>query len=228
MLPRNAKKRNIGILIALNIALLPLLVFAMNSTNYKINADTINSGGNLSNSADYHLGDSAGEAATGEERSANFKSKTAFWHMIPGGSQLGLHCEASTVYMMDYTLGNAGDVSTYTYSTSEKCDITANSSASWDLTMQSSNMTSAKNNLSNSNIFLDTNNDPATAGTITAPTTGISESAGPEYPLNTPATVISGSVLAVGNYTNRPTVSLKHLNSLFDENISGTITITIQ
>jgi hypothetical protein len=217
-------------LLALNLFLLPFFALAMQSQTYRINADTINSGGDLSGSASYHLGDTLGEAATGEERSANFKSKTAFWYMLPAGSQLGLSCEANTVYMADYTLGNAGNANMKTYSVSESCDIDDNSSAPWALTMQSTNMTSAKNNLSNANVLLQTDNNVSSGNTITDRTTGITESSlvDPSGALNTPETVISGDVTASGIYKNRPTVKLKNLNSLFNETISGTITITIQ
>jgi len=221
------KKRKVGILIVLNIAFLPVLVFAMNSQNFKIDADTVNSGGNLSGSGNFRLGDSAGEAATGEERSANFKSKTAFWYMIPDGSQLGLDCQSSDVYMMDYTLGTANDYSLYTFSSSEHCTITDNSSASWSLTMQSTNMTGTKNNLSNANIDLSTNGDVATGNTITTPTTGLTESTG-DNPLDSPKTILTGDVTASGVYENQPTMKLTNLNSLFNETISGSVTITLQ
>lgn len=215
-------------LLALNLFLLPFFALAMSSSNYRINADAIDSGGNLSNSSSYHLGDTLGEAATGEERSANFKSKTAFWYMIPGGSQLGLSCEASDVYVADYTLGDANNYSKYIFSTSEECEVTDNSSAPWSLTMQSTNMTSTKNNLSNDDVFLSTNGDPATGDTITSPTSGIAEPSVSDYSLNAPKTVISGDVTASGVYNNRPTMKITNLNSLFNESISGTIIITIQ
>jgi len=223
------KKINLLIFLLILI-LLPLFSSAMQSQNFQVNADTINAGGNLSGSASYHLGDSLGEAATGEERSANFKSKTAFWYMLPQGSQLGLTCGTSTVYMMDYSLGDINNFSKYTYSVAEQCTITDNSSAAWSLTMQSTNMTGAKNNLSNTNINLATNG-PGHEGdgdTITNPTTGITEATAGDHPLDSVQTIINGSVVADGTYTNRPTIKLKNLNSLFAETISGTVTIIIQ
>lgn len=224
------KLRKTALLLALNLLSLPFLAIGMQSQTYQINADTINSGGNLSGSANYHAGDTLGEAATGEERSANYKSKTAFWYMIPGGSQLGLSCQASNVYMADYTLGTAGDKNLHLFSTSEKCTITDNSDAAWTLTMQSTNMTSAKNNLPNTSVLLQTDSNVTTGNTVTDRTTGITESllVDPSGSLNTPQTVIQGDVTASGVYVNQPTVELKNLNSLFAETISGTVTITIQ
>jgi hypothetical protein len=222
------KLRKTALLLALNLLSLPFLVAGMQSQTYQINADTINSGGNLSGSANYHAGDTLGEAATGEERSANYKSKTAFWYMFPEGSQLGLSCEASDVYMMDYTLGNANDYSKYIFSTSQECVITDNSSAPWSLTMQSTNMTSANNVLSNSNVKLSTDDNVSSGDTITSPTSGIDEASTSDWPLDAPKTVIQGDVTADGSYNNRPTMKLTNLNSLFAETISGTLTITIQ
>jgi hypothetical protein len=217
-------------LLALVFLASPVFALAMQSQTYQINADTINSGGNLSGSAGYHLGDTLGEAATGEERSASYKSKTAFWYMLPEGSQLGLSCQASNVYMDDYTLGTAGDKNLHLFSTSEKCTITDNSDAAWTLTMQASNMTSAKNNLSNANVLLQTDSNVTTGNTVTDRSTGITESlfVDPDGGLDTPKTVIQGDVTASGDYLNRPTVELKNLNSLFAETISGTLTITLQ
>ncbi len=207
---------------------LPACSWAMSSETYKINADTINSGGNLSGSSSYNLGDSLGESAVGVETSANYKSNTAFWHMVSGGAQLGLNCEAANVYMVDYTLGNANNYSKYIFSTSQECVVVDNSSVPWTLTMQSTDMTSTKNNLANNNVFLVTDGAVASGDTITSPTTGISESASSDYSLNTPRSIISGDVTAAGIYNNRPTVKLTNLNSLFNENITGTVTITIQ
>jgi hypothetical protein len=225
---KRKERKNLALLLASIFLLSPFFALAaMQSQTYQINADTINSGGNLSGSANFRLGDTLGEAATGEERSANYKSKTAFWHMIPDGSQLGLSCQASTVYMADYTLGNANNYSKYIFSTSQKCSVTDNSDAPWALTMQSTNMTSAKNTLSNTNVKVAKDGNVATGDTITGPTTGIMEPAG-EDSLDAPKTVISGDVTASGVYDNQPTMKLTNLNSLFNETITGTVTITIQ
>jgi hypothetical protein len=204
---------------------MPFYSLAMQSETYKIPADTVNSGGNLSDSASYNLGDSTGEAAVGVESSTNYKSKTAFWYMLP--SYLDLSCEAVDVYMVDYTLGNADNYSKYIFSTSQECTVVDNSSYAWHLTIQSSNMTSAQNNLANSNIFLSTNGNPSSEDTVTDPITGITEPSTSEYSLNTTRTLISASTSASGTYKNRPTIKLSNLNTLYSETISGTITVTI-
>jgi hypothetical protein len=226
----NIKK--LKIILAILISLLPVLAYAMSSETYMINADTVNSGGNLSSSGSYKLGDSMGEAAIGVGVSGSYKEKTAFWYMLPGGTQLGLNCVSSNVYMADYTLGDANNYSKYIFSTSQKCTITDNTSAPWTLTMQSTNMTSAKNNLSNSNVYLSTDNNVSSGDTITSPTTGISESdlnsSYPANPLNAPQTIDIGDGTASGTYDVRPTMKLTNLNTFYSEAISGTITFTIQ
>ena len=222
----NTKK--LEIILVILISILPVLAYAMSSETYMINADTVNSGGNLSDSETYKLGDSLGEAAIGVESSESYKSKTAFWYMLPGGSQLGLNCEASDVYMADYTLGDENDYSKYIFSTSQDCTVTDNTSAPWTLTMQSTDMTSAKNTVPNTDVFLSTDGNVSSGDTITTPTSGITESSASDYSLNTTRMIISGDASASGDYDNQPTVKLTNLNTLYNEGISGTVTITIQ
>lgn len=54
----------------------------MSSSNYKINADSINAGGEASSSATYKLGDTLGEAVIGEGSSATYKMKAGFQYMV--------------------------------------------------------------------------------------------------------------------------------------------------
>lgn len=220
--------KKLEIILAISILLLPIFAYAMSSESYMINVDSVNSGGSLTSSETYKLGDSLGEAAIGVGASENYKEKTAFWYMLPSNGQLGLSCQASDVYIADYTLGNENNYNKYIFSTSQKCTVTDNSSAPWSLTMQSTNMTSARNNLSNTSIFLSTDGTPASADTITDPTTGIAETSSGEYSLNAVRTIVSGDATASGSYDNRPTIKLTNLNTFYDEGISGTVTITIQ
>ena len=220
--------KKLEIILAISIMLLPVFAYAMSSETFMINADSVNSGGSLTSSETYKLGDSFGEAVVGVGTSEIYKEKTAFWYMLPSNGQLGLSCQSSNVYMTDYTLGDINNYSKYIFSTSQKCVVVDNSSAPWSLTMQSTNMTSANNNLSNTNIFLSTDGTPASADTITSPTTGITETSSGEYSLNAVRTIVSGDAGASGNYDNQPTVKLTDLNTFYNEGISGTITITIQ
>lgn len=69
---------------------LALLVFSvsrvcfaqMSSDSYKINADSLSTGGLESSSASYKLNDTMGEAAIGEGTSASYKTKAGFWYMV--------------------------------------------------------------------------------------------------------------------------------------------------
>jgi len=58
------------------------VIFAMNSTNYKIDADALSAGGSLGNSANFILGDTLGEFTAGESSSASYITKDGFWQMI--------------------------------------------------------------------------------------------------------------------------------------------------
>ena len=200
---------------------------AMSSSNYRIDSDVVGAAGNQSTSSNYKLGDTLGEPIIGDSSSTNYQGRFGFWYMTPGGSQLGLSCQASNVYMLDYSLGNANNYSKYLLSSSENCSVTDNTSAPWSLTVNASNFTSAKNNLSNSSVYLATDGTPGSGDTITSPTTDITESVGPESSLNTTRTIISGGTSASGTYSNRPTFELKNLNNFYNEGITGTITITL-
>lgn len=215
-------------LIVLGIGYAGFCLAEMKSQNFGITADTVNSGGDPATSQNFGMNDSLGEAATGEERSANYKSKTAFWYMMPDNPQLSVDCQSENVYMIDYTLGNADNYNKYLFSSSQKCDVIDNSSAPWSLTMRADDLVSSKNTLPNENVYLVTDGNPALGETVTDPVTGINESAGNDHTLNTDRTVITGDVSANGVYSNRPTIKLTNLNNFYSESLSGTITITIQ
>jgi hypothetical protein len=77
-----------------NWAILIILVFVfslpafqscqaeMSSGNFKINADSLNSGGAPSSSGSYALNDTIGEIATGDGASGTYKMKAGFWQMV--------------------------------------------------------------------------------------------------------------------------------------------------
>ncbi len=54
----------------------------MSSDNYKINADSMNAGGETSSSASYKMNDTIGEIATGVGASATYKVKAGFQYMV--------------------------------------------------------------------------------------------------------------------------------------------------
>jgi hypothetical protein len=68
---------------------------AMRSNNYKINADSIDTGGSLSSSANFKMGDTLGEVVTGEGASASYRMKAGYQYMI--NSYLSLAVDFSSV-----------------------------------------------------------------------------------------------------------------------------------
>lgn len=201
---------------------------AMSSSNYKINSDVLAPGGWQSNSSNYGLGDTLGESVIGEGSSANYSLGAGFWY---GGRSL--NCEASTVYMQDYTLGNPNDYNKKLFTVTEQCEIINYSNSSWTLTIAATNMTGSGNTLSNSNILLATDGNTASGDTVTsavAPASSgtITEPAGPEYSLDSTRTIITGSSTAQGQFNNRPSIKLRNLNLLHIGTISGTLVITLQ
>jgi hypothetical protein len=201
---------------------------AMSSSNYKINSDVLAPGGWPSNSTNYSVGDTVGESVIGEGSSTNYTLGAGFWY---GGRSL--MCQSNDVYMVDYTLGDPNNYNKYLFSTSQSCIVVNNSSASWTLTISSTNMTSVKNNLTNSNIYIATDGavgsgDTVTSATAPAQISAITEPGGPEYSLDSTRTIISGDASAQGQYSNQPTIKLRNLNSLYAETIQGTLTISLQ
>ncbi|HBB36496.1 MAG TPA: hypothetical protein DEB07_03430 [Candidatus Moranbacteria bacterium] len=202
---------------------------AMTSSNYKIDADVIGGAGNTSTSANYRLGDTLGEPVIGEGASASYKTGAGFWYMVALETEpLSLDCEAEDVYMTDYTLGSADNFNTYLFSADQECVATDNTAASWSVSMQSTDMTSASNTIPDENVNLSTNGVIGTSPTITSPALNVTETADGDHPLSSPQDIVSGSASASGDYNVRPSIKLVELNSLHNESTSGTLTITIQ
>jgi len=225
------KKRLIFLIFAY-ASLLPIICLgAMSSSTYTIDSDTVNSGGTPSDSANYSSTGTMGEQGVGESGSSNYGGQAGFWYMVNGGA-LGLTCVAANVYMVDYTLGNANNYSKHLFSSSEKCTVTSNSATPWSLTAISTNMTSAKNNLPNTNVQLATDGNLPSGDTQTSLVagviTGVTEAAGPTCSMNSACTIISGTSSSVGTYDNMPTIQLTNLNSLYSQSLTGTLTITVQ
>jgi len=224
------KKRSLFLICSL--LLLPLACLAaMSSSNYSIDSDTVNSGGTPSDSANYSSTGTMGEQSVGESGSANYGTEAGFWNMGKT-TALGLSCAASNVYMVDYTLGNANNYSKHLFSTSEQCTVSNGSATAWSMTVSSTNMTSAKNNLPNTQVLLATDGNLAAGDTqtslVSGSLTGVTEAVGPTQSLNTAGTIITGTSASIGTYYNQPTLELTNLNSLYSQNLSGTITITLQ
>jgi hypothetical protein len=202
---------------------------AMKSSDYQIDSDVIGGAGNLSSSSDYRLGDTLGEPVIGEGSSEDFVTKAGFWYTVPLVTEaLSLSCESQDVYMTDYTLGSAENFNTYLFSVDQECIVTDNSAASWNLSMQSTDMTSANNLIPDSNVNLSTDGVISTSPTIATPSSNITESASGDHSLDSPRDIISGTTSASGDYNVRPSVKLVELNSLYNESTSGTLTLTIQ
>ena len=92
------------ILIISFIILTPSVAFAaMSSTNYKINADVIGTGGDDGSSANYGLTDTLGQPVIGIGSSTNYKAKQGFWYMI--ATAISLVVDSNTVNLGTLTPG---------------------------------------------------------------------------------------------------------------------------
>jgi hypothetical protein len=76
------KKDFLKFFLSLLFGAIPMLVLAMSSANYQINADSINSGGNLSSSSNFGTFDSIGESFIGNMASTNFAISEGLAPMI--------------------------------------------------------------------------------------------------------------------------------------------------
>jgi len=72
----------LGYIILLLIFLLPLKTLAMSSSDYQINADSINFLGLDSASTNYNLNDTGGEVATGDSTSTHYQDRAGYWPMV--------------------------------------------------------------------------------------------------------------------------------------------------
>lgn len=76
------KKMKLPLLCALSSLVASSCFAAMSSSNYKINADSINAGGDAGSSSSYNLNDTIGEIATGDGASATYKMRAGFQQMV--------------------------------------------------------------------------------------------------------------------------------------------------
>ncbi len=115
----------------------------MQSTNYRIQADSVNFGGGYSSSTNYSLESTAGEIATGDSSSTNFNLKAGYQQMT--GSTISMSAPASVTMspsIPGITGGTANGSTTVT--------VTTDSPAGYTLTIladQSPALTSGPNSI---------------------------------------------------------------------------------
>lgn len=137
---------------------------------------------------------------------------------------------ADAAAMANYTLGNANNYNEKDFTAGEKCTVTdTGHAAAWTLTLQSTNLTGVLNNLSNTNIKLSRDGNPASAPTVVSSTTGITEPAAGNYALDSIQTIIQGAEdTASGTYDVQIRARLESLNNLRSENDDmTTLTFTL-
>jgi len=81
-------KKKIKFISAIVCLVFPSLVFAMESTNYKIDADVVGAGGMLGSSTNYKLTDTIGEPIVGIGSSSNYNLEQGFQYMVNTGISL--------------------------------------------------------------------------------------------------------------------------------------------
>ncbi len=121
-----------------SIATLMIVVFlqistaqVMQSSNYKIQSDSVNAGGKLSSSTNYGLEDTAGEAGSGEANSTNYQLKAGYQQMQEVYLSL---TAAADVLLMPNLPGITGGTATG----STAFIVTTDSAAGYRVTIQAS------------------------------------------------------------------------------------------
>lgn len=130
------KRRTPSGFIALFIAsglMLPILVFsqAMQSSSYKIQFDSVNTGGAFASSTSYSLEDTVGEVGTGESTSASYSLKAGFQQM----NETFLSITAAGDVSMTPAIGG---VSGGTSNGSTQVTVTTDSVAGYQLSVKAS------------------------------------------------------------------------------------------
>jgi len=116
--------QRVSIFIVLSFCIVNLHVFAMTSTNYSINWDSINSGGDdVSTSTNYSLHDTVGEQATGDSTSTNYS--------ISAGYRVGEGEDAT----LSFRIGTQEDATETAYSVFNNAGlfVTVNSTSSFSV-----------------------------------------------------------------------------------------------
>jgi hypothetical protein len=119
----NITIEQLSILIILTIfSIIPigLVLAAMSSDNYKIDADSINIGGSQSNSANYRMEDTLGEMGTSESASASYIMKAGYQAMTGGAADptLSFSITDNTISLGTLSVSLAStDIAVFTVST---------------------------------------------------------------------------------------------------------------
>jgi len=106
------------------ILVLPHVILAMESANYKIPSDSLNVGGLNSSSASYATQDTIGEVATGESSSASYKLKAGFQQMQEGYISITPGSSVSLPNMSGLTGGTSDGTESWTVKTDNAAGYT--------------------------------------------------------------------------------------------------------
>ncbi len=126
--------RKIYVLFVLSlIGLLPFCIdaYTMGSSNYRIDTDSINSGGtSFSTSSSYSLGSTVGEAGTGFSSSTNYRMSAGYW--IPEDTYVSINA------VDDVDLGSISGLIGGQSTSSSSWNVTTNNALGYQLTVSAS------------------------------------------------------------------------------------------
>ncbi|MCX6780171.1 MAG: hypothetical protein NT034_03260 [Candidatus Magasanikbacteria bacterium] len=125
----------------------PVLAYVMQSSNYRMQFDSVNSGGNLSTSTNYRFEDTVGEIASGSSTSSSFNLYGGYQQMSAVSTTISLSVSG------DVTLSpSIGGISGGTADGSENILVSTNNSAGYSLQVAADNfpaLTSGANSFLN-------------------------------------------------------------------------------
>lgn len=123
------------------------------STNYRIESDSINFGGGLSSSTNYVLESTAGEIATGESGSTNFNLRAGYQQMVTTFLSMTAPSPVTMAPSIPGITGGTGNGST-------TVTVTTDSSAGYQVTISASESPSMTKDADNIPDYVPTGSDP--------------------------------------------------------------------
>ncbi len=170
-----------------------------------------------------------GESYDGDDGANEADPGMLRWDDSGSGIVLSLSCAAGAA-MPDYTLGDTNNYNIKDFLSSEKCTVTdTGSNPEWDLTVYSTNLTGAQNNLANTNIKLSGDGTVTSTPTVISPNDGkVTESVNGNLSLDSVQNIAHGND-AEGDYDIQITSRFENLNTLHAETgDQATMTFTLQ
>jgi hypothetical protein len=113
-----------GITALLVSGVLPVFAYVMSSSNYRVDTDSVNTGGNYSQSTSYTSQDTAGEIATGMASSTSYSLSAGYQQMSVGSISISTSPDVTLPSISGLLGGESSATSTWTVITDNSAGYT--------------------------------------------------------------------------------------------------------